>query len=99
MNDFVLAVVVGEITSYGAYIVSGRKQFNPCLFIRLLADDEQGELDKEKDNMRLDEAAWFSMGSLLGQGTDHQPKPISGTIKNYCMDEVHQVIQIYSDRG
>lgn len=28
--------------------------------------------------MSLDEAAWFSMGSLLGQGTDHQPKAISG---------------------
>jgi hypothetical protein len=38
------------------------------------------ELEENKDNMNLDEAAWFSMGSLLGQGTDNQPKAISGLI-------------------
>ncbi len=36
------------------------------------------DLEEDKDNMNLDESAWFSMGSLLGQGTDNQPKAISG---------------------
>ena len=38
------------------------------------------DLEENKDNMNLDESAFFSMGSLLGQGTDNQPKAISGFI-------------------
>ena len=38
------------------------------------------DLEENKDNMNLDESAFFSMGSLLGQGTDNQPKAISGLI-------------------
>lgn len=43
-------------------------------------EDDMDDLEENKDNMNLDESAFFSMGSLLGQGTDNQPKAISGLI-------------------
>ncbi|XP_028411022.1 glutamate receptor ionotropic, kainate 2-like isoform X2 [Dendronephthya gigantea] len=46
----------------------------------MLGEDDMDDLEENKDNMNLDEAAWFSMGSLLGQGTDNQPKAISGKV-------------------
>jgi hypothetical protein len=36
------------------------------------------DLEENRENMNLDESTFFSMGSLLGQGTDNQPKAISG---------------------
>ena len=47
-------------------------------WIVCLADAQSDELKTNKNNMNLDEAAWFSMGSLLGQGTENQPKSVSG---------------------
>ena len=51
-------------------------------------------MEENKDNMNLDESAWFSMGSLLGQGTDNQPKAISGqNIAYFARDSHHKHVQ------
>ena len=70
----ILLTVCSKLSPYGFYgqVVQANEN--------IVGEDGMDELEENKDNMNLDESTWFSMGSLLGQGTDNQPKAISGKV-------------------
>ncbi|CAB4001092.1 glutamate receptor 2-like [Paramuricea clavata] len=69
-----LLTLCSKLSPYGFYgqVVQANEN--------VLGEDAMDDLEENQENMNLDESTFFSMGSLLGQGTDNQPKAISGKV-------------------